>query len=80
MGMSRGREDVVDGPVLADPAGLDDHCPPSDGPGYGKVVAYEDDRRREGRGELGDELEDRCLHGHVQRRCDFVAEQELGPR
>ena len=56
---------------------LQDEHPVADRPDDGQVVRNEQHRQRGGAPELGEQLENACLHGYIERGSDLVANEKL---
>src|SRR5436190_8561623 len=80
IGVLRGGEQLVCLALFADLAVAHDERTVRDRAHDREVVADPDHRRAGLLGQLSDQLEDRRLHGDVERRGDLVAEQERRPR
>src|SRR5215211_2244179 len=70
------REELLDVRLFADFAVLHHERARCHRADDGEVMADEDDRRLEAEREVGDQLEDRGLHGHVEGGRHLVAEEE----
>ena len=74
------RQHLLDAPLLADDAALEDEHAVGDARDDAQVVRDEEHREAEIVAQLGEQIEDGGLHRHVERGGDLVADDEVGPR
>jgi hypothetical protein len=74
----RGREDLVDRPLLAHPSAVHDRDAIGDLPHDRQIIGNEQVRQAELALEIAEEVQDRRAHRDVQRRHRLIAHDEAG--
>ena len=72
--MLRALQQLLDGPLLADHASVEHEHPIGDARNHAEVVGDEEQGQTQIGAQLGEELEHRRLHGHVERGGELVAD------
>ncbi len=79
VGVQRAGEDGVGGPLLDEPAAVQDRDAVGDLADDGEVVRDEQAREAEPRPQVGQQVQDPRLHGHVERARGLVGDEEVRP-